>query len=427
MELLIAAFHLALIIGFSFYLRNKHRWNSWIFWPALTVKLLAGVCLGLLYRHYFEVGDTFAYFRDGAKLATLAATDLSSYWQLLLLDRGIDTSGIMLTEPRALFFTKITSLMNMLTASNYWAIGFYYSFLSFLAAWSLVRVIRSNVPIAFFPAMVAFLFLPSVVLWTSGVLKESVAMGALFFLTAVFLKVWFKDCVALWEWLLSALSLFVFWKLKYYYAGAFMAIAMSALLHKYLVAPRFRDSAASQAVALFAALILPLAVVTLLHPNLSVDRALAVIVSNNAVYNQLSQPGEYVRFNNLTATPLSVLIHSPWALFSGLFRPLPWEASSVVQIAQAVENALLLALSVAALARVRRLLSSPQWILVLALLLFVVGTCVFITLSAPNFGTLSRYRVGYLSFFALIILCTNPLTRRIERSIAPLFDMSGKP
>ena len=46
------------------------------FWPALILKLLAGLCLGLLYRYYYNGGDTFMYFEEGAKLSALARSDL---------------------------------------------------------------------------------------------------------------------------------------------------------------------------------------------------------------------------------------------------------------------------------------------------------------------------------------------------------------
>lgn len=415
MDVLIAVFHLGLILALSFYLRQRYSWRRRIFWPALALKLAAGVCLGLLYQYYFEAGDTFVYFRDGAKVAALVRHDPASYLQILFLDRGVESLGLVLTEPRALFFTKITSVFNMLTGNNYWAIGLYYSFLSFLGAWALVSVIESHVPTASFAAVIAFLFFPSVVFWTSGVLKESVAMGALFFLTGIFLKIWFADRVAWWEWVVSIVALFVFWKLKYYYAGAVIPVVVAALFYKNVVAPRVQMSAGREAVAWVCLLIVPLVLVTLLHPNFNLDRVLTVIVSNNAIYNDLSQPGEYVEFSNLTTTPWSLLFNSPWALFSGLFRPLLWETSSLVQVIQGIENSLLLLLSVAALWSVNRYPTSRHRLLMLALIAFVAGTCIFITLSAPNFGTLSRYRVGYISFFALLILSANPLIGMLSR------------
>ena len=135
MEVLVVCLHLGFIIALSVYLRRRWSWNPWIFWPALGLKLAAGICLGLFYRYYFEVGDTFAYFNDGRKLAAIAVDDLSLYFQMLFLDRGVESAALVMTEPRALFFSKMTSLLNIVTNNNYWAISFYYSFLSFRTRW----------------------------------------------------------------------------------------------------------------------------------------------------------------------------------------------------------------------------------------------------------------------------------------------------
>lgn len=417
MEVLIAVLHLGLIVVIAYYLRKKNEWSEWYFWPALACKLVAGICLGLLYQYYFEVGDTFVYFNDGAKLAALAGEDFLSYLQILFLDRGLESSQLTLMEPRALFFSKMTSVLNIVTGNNYWAISLYFSFLSFLAAWSLVRVIKHNIPGVSPAAVIAFLFMPSVVLWTSGVLKESVAMAALFFLTGIFLKIWFGDRVRWWEGVIGIVAMWVFWKLKYYYAGAFIPIVIAALFYRYVIARRVWLAAGSEAVVWLGLLILPLVLVTLLHPNFNIDRVLTVIISNNQVYNDLSQAGEYVQFRDLSASFVSVLTNAPWALFSGLFRPLVWETSSLVQAAQGVENTVLLLVFVAALFKMSRYTASPHRLLMLALIVFVVGTCVFITMSAPNFGTLSRYRVGYISFFTFLILCKNPIMTAAGRTI----------
>ena len=39
------------------------------FWPALLLKLVAGIGLGLLYKYHYAVGDTFSFFEDASALA----------------------------------------------------------------------------------------------------------------------------------------------------------------------------------------------------------------------------------------------------------------------------------------------------------------------------------------------------------------------
>lgn len=167
-------------------------------------------------------------------------------------------------------------------------------------------------------------------------------------------------------------------------------------------------------------LIIPLGLIMFAHPNFHRDRLLKVILENNAAYNAMSAPEDVVRFNELDADPVSFLKNSPRALFSGLFRPLLWETSAIIQVLPAVENTMVLFLFMAACFRCKSYISSPHRTLLLAATVYVVLLSVLLTFSAPNFGTLSRYRTGYISFFVLLILCNNPLLKYMERSFRRL-------
>ena len=419
--LLLTIVHITLLAGIAFVVWRAERTAfKRIFWPALAVKLAAGVCLGLLYRYYFPVADTFVYFKDASRVAQLARNDIPAYLELLFLDRHVETLSLTFQEPRALFLTKLTSIFNILTADNYWICGLYFSFCSFLATWYLVRTVVRYIPSARSAAVVAFLFFPSVVFWTSGLLKESLAMAALFLLAALFLTVWFEGKIGGWQFLAAIISLMVFWKLKYYYVAVFVPVALTSLLYHFFLENRLRAGLAFRILIWCGIFLLPLAIISFLHPNFNAARILGVIVTNNTVYNQLSDPGDYIRFNDLSAAPLSILRNAPRAVFSGLFRPLFWESRSIVQFLAAAENACLLILFCAALLRLRRFVTSPHRLLIASALVFVLLLTVFITISAPNFGTLSRYRVGYLAFFVFVILCDNPVLQYLERTFPRL-------
>ncbi|MEX2230562.1 MAG: hypothetical protein WD824_00265 [Cyclobacteriaceae bacterium] len=420
MDVILWFLHIALIFVIGLRVYKKQPALRKFFWPALSFKLFAGVCLGLVYTYFYTVADTFDYFRDASELASLAREDLSAYFRLIVFDENIHTLNLVFDQPRAVLLTKITSVFNLLTGNNYWVIGFYFSLISFLASWNLVQNINRYIPSVGLAAAIAFLFLPSVVFWTSGILKESIAMACLCYLSALFLRIWFNEKPTVWQLLLSFISLWFFWNLKYYYAAVFVPVIITSMAYKFLIAKKFASSPGREMFVWVVMFILPLVAVTFLHPNFHFDRLLDVIVSNNQGYNELSAPEDVVHFNHLRATPMSLLRNAPWALFSGLFRPLFWEVSSFIQFLQGMENTLILVLLVAASFRYKRYFSSPHRVLMMALIVYVILLCIFLTLSAPNFGTLSRYRMGYLSFFVFIILCNNPIVDYLERSLARL-------
>ena len=319
-------------------------------------------------------------------------------------------------SPALFFLTKLTSLVNLLTGDNYWVSGLYFSLISFLGAWYLVRTIATYIPSVRSAAAVAFLFFPSIVFWTSGLLKESLAMAALFFIAALFLRLWFDRKADLWTFVVGAVAMVVLWNLKYYYIGVLVPVVLTDFLYRSIVRKSTSASVGLRALIWMVIFLLPLVIISFLHPNFNLDRISGVIVNNNSAYSELSDTGDYIRFDDLRATPFSIFANAPWALVSGLFRPWPWEAQTSAQVVAAVENTILIFLFAAALLRVKKLLTSTHRLLLGSIIVFVALSCVLITISAPNFGTLSRYRVGYLAFFVFLILCDHPVMEYLERS-----------
>lgn len=227
-------------------------------------------------------------------------------------------------------------------------------------------------------------------------------MTALFFLTGVFLQFWFDRKIQVIQVIASILFIWIGWSLKYYYVGLFVPILLSAWITRFLSA-NFRASKWAEIVLMLTILSAGLIGASYLHPNFSFHRVLEVIVSNNNAFVQLSAPTDVIHFYNLEATWLSLVINTPWALFSGLFRPFIWEAGNIMQMLASIENLALFILTLISIKSLPSILKSENRLLILAILIYCMLLCIFLTLSSPNFGTLARYRVGFLPFFVLLI------------------------
>lgn len=388
------------------------------FWFSVSFKILAGVGLGIVYTQYYLTGDTLHYFADGKIVADLARADIRAYLQFLWDDSNSNIlQNLTYGEPRALFFVKFVSLINLLTGDNYWITGAYFSLISFFGAWYLLRVIHLYLSAFTLPAFIAFHLMPSVVFWTSGLIKESLACAAAFYLTALFLNAWFNHRIRIANSLLAVVALWVLWGLKYYYAAIFISVTFTCFMYQfvfyYLVKPKKPVSELLLWIFIF---IFPLAMISFMHPNFYLDGFLEVIVSNNEVYNTFSNPEDLIVYHALKPEVGSVLMNAPLALISGLFRPAFFESGNIFQAIAALENLLLVLLVLFALPALVNFTRSPYRILILAVTVYVCLLCVFIALSTPNFGTLSRYRAGYIPYFVFIILCDNPALNFIQRS-----------
>lgn len=385
------------------------------FWPALVLKLIAGICLGLIYTYYYSIGDTFLYFQDGVRLASLARTDVASYFHFLWAgDESFPVwSELIYKQPRAMFLSKVTSLFCVLTSDNYWVTSLYFSVIAFVGSWYLVKKINTSFEGVRPATILGFLFFPSVVFWSAGIIKESIAIAALFFLSIIFLKIWQRETLRWTEWFLALASLWIVWSLKYYYLAIFLPIVFTTFAFQYLLTKFTVKNIGGKLILWCLIFVVPLVLMSILHPNFYFERFIEVVVSSYYEFQALSSADDVIHYDALEATSLSLLHNSPWALFSGLFRPTIVEARTALQLFIAVENLILLIFTMGALTQVKRLVKSRHRLLLFSILVYTMLLCIFLALSTPNFGTLSRYRVGFLPYFVFVLTIENPLINKL--------------
>jgi hypothetical protein len=246
-------------------------------------------------------------------------------------------------------------------------------------------------------------------------------MAALYLLVAIFLRTWQKERVFIVQWLAIPLTLWILWNLKYYYLAVLLPVAATTLLMKLVILPRIKMRRWYITVLTWSVVfIAPLYIASQVHPNFYPERFLHVIVENYQMLSRLSSPEDQIEYTDLQPEASSILYHAPIALSSGLFRPFVWEAHTASQWLVALENLALLVLTIAALTRFKRVIHSQNRLLVFTAIVYIVLLCIFLSLSTPNFGTLSRYKVGFQSFFFLLIACNNPIIDRLKLFIQRL-------
>ena len=234
-------------------------------------------------------------------------------------------------------------------------------------------------------------------------------MSCLYFIVLVLLRIWRSKKMPLTTWLILPVALWILWNLKYYYLAVLLPVAAKLLVMHRLVLPRVKFDVWVKAVVWGVVFLIPLYVVSLVHPNFYPERFLTVIVENYRAFEKLSAPEDRVAYSNLEPTVHHVIANAAPALIAALFRPFIWEAGNVLQIFSALENLFVLVFTLATLFHLKQAVDSPYRQLIFSGLLYVILLAVFLALSTPNFGTLIRYRVGFMSFFVMIVLAANPL------------------
>lgn len=391
---------LALFAWLCYYLLRKNR-NDPYANAGLILKIIAGLVLGLIYKYHYKGGDTFLYFQEAATIANYLIDHPFQFFQIYFNTDQVDVLANQIVfnrQPRALLFSKIVSVFYIFSGGNYWIISAFLSLINFLCIQLLVQEIGRKFEGLKKASAISFYFLPTFVFWTSGLLKESLAIGAL--AVAVGVVVRFSRIQKYSDfrhWIYLIISSVLLWKLKYFYAAIAIPILLALLVYHVI----------SKTKKVHLAWVLPgflagLLLVSYLHPNLYFSRVLDVIYKNYQLGIGASE-SLVIQYYNFDGSWHGFLLNLPIAFFSGLFRPFIFDISNPLQFVVALENLAVFILLIVSMWKIsfRIPLKNP---FVIAASVYVSSLAVLLAFATPNLGTLSRYKVGYWPFFVLMIL-----------------------
>ena len=385
-----------LFFGFTIFFIYKNQKDHLLVF-AFLVKIAAAILLGIIYKYYYQGGDTFVYYDESGVIARHVLTDPVKHAGFYFNHDPYEITGLTFYEqPRALFFSKILSVFHILTGGNYWLMAVILAMINFFCIKQMVDQINRKFSVAKFPASMSFYFLPTFVFWTSGLLKESLAIGAFCLLVAQALELSQPHAeIKVGKTLLIIISAVVFWNLKYFYAAVIIPILLATVAYERIKSPKYR-------------ILIPLMVLIIMilffstaHYNLGVRRVLSVVYENYLL--SASQGNGDITYYHFDGSIVGFLINIPLAFFSGLFRPFLFEWSNPFQVVVALENFGIFALLIIVIWRVGfpKNIKNP-WII--AAFLMILSLNIFIAFSTPNFGTLSRFKVAYWPFFVMLVI-----------------------
>ncbi|MBF9252435.1 hypothetical protein I2I11_03940 [Pontibacter sp. 172403-2] len=394
------------------------RQQSWAqalqryFYPALFLKLLCGVLLGLLYFHYYGGGDTIAYYNGSLILTDLARNDAAAYIRLLFFNEfGSEAFRASVPFSRlpgftnSFFMMKLLSLLNLLTGNSYYLNSLYFSLFSFWGAAKLAAVLVRVFPTYKSAAVVAFLFFPSVVFWSSGLLKDAVLFGSMCWVTSFFLMLAHKQKLPATTLALAPVIILLFCRIKFFLALMLLPLLLLYLLVKLLAKYSHYFQSSLRQVWLMTVAIVVFGLAGALAFKVYADGFFYTnLVESYEHLLALSQGKPHIAYHTLAPTMRSFAVNAPKAIFNAIYRPFIGESGNWLFVLLALENFVLLLLSVLAVGaawRGKRPEVKTDHVLFVAI---VLAFAVIFGLSTPNFGTLSRYRIAFLPFLVYLLL-----------------------
>ena len=360
---------------------------------------------------FYGSSDMFLYFRYGEVLSLLMERDPSRVIP--------EVTALLLQRPHRLPMMIIgagtsTGSMSALAAWSFYLLGpskyatcIAFAIFSLLGKMAMYRAFRANVDSTLRPmAAIATLFVPSFVFWSSGLIKEAVAVFGLG-LALYGVHLWIREGRAVRGWTFIAAGTVPVLLIKPYVMFPF---ALAGGAWYYWARSLRRGRVRIRPAQLVVAGIVGIGGILLLaqqFPEYSPDNFSMHASELQRIGRGIRGGGSNFALGDEIPTTLGgQLAYAPLALFAALFRPVIFEARNLLMLANALETTLLTLLLARIvftrdLSRVRRQIMDDPFLVFC--MVFVLALGVAVGLASTNLGTLSRYRAPILPFLALML------------------------
>lgn len=391
------------------------------FLPALWVRFIGAIALGLIYQFYYDGGDTFNYFTHGSKWIWEAFLDSPMKGLSLLFSSGGErvpetfefTQHIWyFRDPNSYFVVRITAFFDLFTFHTYTATALLFASFSFSGIWAFYSGVQKKYPSNAKWLAVGILFVPSVIFWGSGILKDTITLGALGWLTWSLIQVIdFKKRTAMY-WLIMFFSAWIIYSIKVYIILCYVPMIFLWIYWKRILAIRnwfLRVSVAPILLLLFGSVgFLTMRQIGDTNEKYALDNIAerATITAYDIRYGWGARTGGEGGYDLgvLDGTWQSMIRLMPDAINVSLFRPYLWEVKNPLMLLSALESLVVLVLSIWLLIYKGGLLNVFKDPFLTFCLLFALLFAFAVGVSTFNFGTLMRYKIPMIPFFLIIIL-----------------------
>ena len=407
------------------YILYKHRFFKSMDLPfgiligIFSLKIISSVVMYWIYTSYYPVrieADIFKYF-DDAKIIFSSLNQ--SVWHYIQLICDIDISHPQLNQyydkmefwDRKIDYgigndnrtiIKANAIIMLFSHGNIWVHNVVAGFISLFTYILMYKTFVSFNSKLKYPLLIAIILIPSGFFWTSAMLKETILMLGLACYFYGFISILTKQKQYL-PWLSLIIGMFFLLHIKVYVIAALIPASLG-----FLIAHKLPQKRVSH-VYIISILVLILGVIinnTYLHavPILEkfADKRNDFIM--NVVYYAHAQ--SYIPIGFLDANIISFIKDTPTSLYRAIFLPWIWNTSSLLGIIPALENLVLIILSVLACFFSRTLHRSEQNIVWFSLF-FSITLLWIIGITTPVIGAIVRYKITVFPFlysiFALII------------------------
>jgi hypothetical protein len=417
-DLLLAPIYLIFIYFISGYVQHKnikinpvYKWYT----KGLMVKLFGAVSVCLIYQFYYTGGDTTNYYETSVAIANLLFKDYRMFLDVMGGDNALENwsyfdSGtgypVYWRDGTALFVARLFVPLCFLSCKSFIVMAMLLAWICYSGIWRLFILFCRHFPDLEKQFAISILFIPSVVFWGSGLLKDTVTLSAVGWYTYHFYFFFIKKKYKISSLLFVFIASFILIGIKPYIFFALLPGSLIWLSNERLVKVQSKILK-FVAAPFFIAFGISVSLLVLFQMNDFLGQYAIDNVLDRAVIVNLDQKQEYYGGNSFDigefdANIFSMLGKAHLAIAATLFRPYLWDARNPVMLLSAVENTYIMLLTLFLLVRLKftgffMLIGKNP--LLLFSVLFALFFAFSVGIATSNFGSLVRLKIPCIPFY----------------------------
>lgn len=396
------------------------------YFPALFLKFFGAIVIGLIFKFYYGWGDTYSFYRDASRIWYVFQNNPEDALRLIFspLSRESDLYKYWIKfyfyqDSASYMVARIAAFIGLFTFNTYSSTALFFAFFSFSGSWAFFSSIVKIFPYQIKQLAIAILFIPSVIIWGSGIFKDTLTFGALMWI------VWaFAEIIEFKKW--SLIKLFLI-GIMIVLINAIKPYILLTLLPALILWILLKNLANIRNIVL-RILIFPLMLliaVSLAYFSATYagesDRRYKLenlpetskVTAYDIRYVTGAEAGSGYSLGELDGTWQNMLLLSPAAVNVAIYRPYFWEVSNPLMFLSALESFWIFLLTLQLGYRARRnwniVRKNPMMI---SFLVFALVFAFAVGISSFNFGTLVRYKIPLMPFLAILLLILPKINSR---------------
>jgi hypothetical protein len=388
-----------------------YRW----FTRGVMVKCFSAILMCLLYEFYYRGGDTLNYYYSAQVLANVFNKDPAMFLRLLLGERSWETFSVFdnstgwplyWKDEHGFFVVRLVAPLCMLAFHSYLGTALLLATIFYAGVWRLFLLFNYIFPNMDKQFAISILFIPSVVFWGSGLMKDTITLGATGLFAAHFYSLLIQRKYTLSNAALIGISVYLMIAIKPYILfalipGSILWLSNERLARMKNKAMRYILTPIMLVVSLGAGYYLLTKIGSVLGAY-SLDNVLEKAAVSNMDQKQAYYGGNSFDIGDIDPSVGGVTSKAHLAIFATLFRPMLFEAKNPLMLLSALENTYILLLTVFLIIRLKffgffRVIGEKP--LLLFSLLFALFFAFSVGVSVSNFGTLVRLKIPCIPFY----------------------------